>query len=91
MHAVGKRNEWTEIELMELYQVVNDIDWFETCRPFLPNRTDAAIRTKMCMLRLEAGIFPYRMGPKSMPVAATEREKARRGCERLRAAILEAA
>lgn len=83
------RAPWTEIELMQLYEVVNDIDWFETCRPLLPNRSDGAIRTKMCLLREETGIFPYRKGPRATSPAATDREKAKRGCDRLRAAICE--
>lgn len=82
---------WSDMELQELYEVVNDLDWFETCRPFLPHRSDGAIRTKMCQLRDEAGIVPHRIGPKSVSQAATEREKAKQGCNRLRDAILEAA
>jgi hypothetical protein len=85
------REPWADLELQELYEVINDTDWFDTCRPFLPHRSDAAIHTKMCQLRREAGIVPNRIGPKSISQAATEREKARQGCNRLRDAILEAA
>lgn len=86
------RNEpWTDMELQELYEVVNDLDWFETVRPFLPNRSDGAIRRRMCQLRIEAGIVPMRNGPRSFSRAMTEREKARYASERLRRAILEAA
>jgi hypothetical protein len=82
---------WSDMELQELYEVVNDLDWFETVRPFLPARSDAAIRTRMCQLRIEAGIVPQRNGPRSFSRAIGERDKARYASERLRSAILEAA
>jgi len=82
---------WSDMELQELYEVVNDLDWFETVRPFLPDRTDAAIRRRMCQLRIEAGIVPQRNGPRSFSRAISERQKAHYASDRLRRAILEAA
>lgn len=82
---------WGDMELQELYEVVNDLDWFEAVRPFLPNRTDAAIRRRMSQLRIEAGIVPQRKGPRAKSAPVTEREKARYASDRLRRAIMEMA
>lgn len=78
---------WTDLELQELYEVVNDLDWFETCRPFLPARSDAAIRRRMCQLREEAGIIPHRPGPRAKALRQTTREKAKSGSDELRRRI----
>lgn len=82
---------WTEMELQELYEAVNDVDWFDEVRPFLPNRTEGAIRGKMCLLRAEVGIIPHRAGPRPKWRLLAEREKAKFGSDRLLKAILEAA
>ena len=81
-----RRDAWTEIELQELYEVVNNADWFALAAPRI-HRSELAIRAKMCALRREAGIIA-KPGPTSKPAHMTERERAADGCQRLRAAIL---
>lgn len=88
---MSAREPWSDMELQELYEVVNDLDWFEHVRPFLPDRSDGAIRVRMCLLREEARIVPNRIGPRSISQAATDREKARRASDLLRHAIEEMA
>ncbi len=81
----GIRNDaWTDVELQELYEVVNDPDWF-TQVGHLP-RTEAAIRAKMCALRREAGIIP-KPGPLAAAQHMTVRQAATHGSEMLRRAI----
>lgn len=82
---------WTDLELQELYEVVNDVDWFEQVRPFLPNRSDAAIRRRMCQLREEAGIVPQRSGPRARSQRHTVAQQAKAGSDELRRKILEMA
>jgi hypothetical protein len=82
---------WTDMELQELYEAVNDLDWFETVRPFLPNRSDAAIRRRMCQLREEAGIVPLKSGPRARSHRKTTEQKAQQGSDALRRRIMEMA
>lgn len=84
-----RQDAWTELELQELYERVNEAGWFDKVAPFVC-RSEAAIRAKMCALRREAGIIP-KPGPTSKPTNYTERQRATAGCEQLRVAILELA
>lgn len=51
---------WTDFETQCLYDVVNDIYWFDQARQHITERSPGAIRTKMARLREEAGITPTR-------------------------------
>jgi hypothetical protein len=84
----GIRNDaWTDMELQELYEVVNDSDWFAKVALRI-HRTEKAIRAKMCALRREAGIVA-KPGPTARAVCMTERQRATDGCDRLKAALLD--
>lgn len=65
---------WTDFELQCLYDVVNDINWYEQVRDLLPARSEAAARAKMCALRREAGIMPRHNGPKATSYRQSHRE-----------------
>lgn len=81
-----RRDAWTDMELQELYEVVNDADWYGKVAPFL-DRSEAAIRAKMSALRREAGIVP-RPGPRARSHSVTVRESAAAGSVKLRDAML---
>lgn len=81
---------WSDMELQELYEVVNDADWFQHVRPFLPNRSDAAIRRRMCQLREEAGIVPHRPAPRARAARLSCEQQMKAGSDELRRRILEA-
>jgi hypothetical protein len=74
---------WTDYELQALYDVVNDVDWFEKARNRISFRTDAAIRTRMCQLREEAGIVPHNTRSRASSWRVTESQLAQRASDRL--------
>lgn len=82
---------WSDIELQSLYDVVNYTDYLDLCRPYLPDRSEAAIRTKMCLLRLEAGIVPLLPGPRSKSRRKVDEQLAQQGSDALRRKIMEMA
>lgn len=82
-----RHDAWTDFELQVLYDHVNDLEWFESAAALLPRRTPNAIRTKMSLLRMEAGIIP-RAGPRARSRAAVRREDAETGSARLLSATL---
>jgi hypothetical protein len=81
---------WTDFELQCLYDVVNDINWFENAARVI-NRSPIAIRAKMSTLRREAGIIPQNNAPHAKAPRLTEYERAKQGSERLLNAMLEMA
>lgn len=82
---------WSDYELQCLYDAVNDIDWFPRVAPLLRQRSENAIRTKMSLLRREAGIAPRQSGPKARSTTAVTRDDAKTGSDRLLRAIEAAA
>jgi hypothetical protein len=82
-----RADAWTDYELQLLYQTVNDLNWFAQVAPFI-DRSEAAIRVKMTAIRREAGIVPMRSGPVARAAPMVVQDKARRGSDRLRDAML---
>jgi hypothetical protein len=79
---------WADYELQELYEVVNDIDWFERVRTRLPRRSEAAIRRRMCQLREEARIVPHNTRCRSKSSSFMLRRQAEQGSAKLKTAML---
>lgn len=76
---------WSDAELQQLYNTVHDIDWFEKVK--IPNRSEAAIRRRMCQLREEAGIVPMRSGPRAASANATRKARASQASKALLAKL----
>ncbi len=82
-----RKDAWGEGELQVLYDLVNDLEWFDFAIEQLPGRSENAIRTKMSLLRREAGIIPYHRGAKAKSRLAVTADSAKAGSDRLRRAI----
>lgn len=82
-----RHDAWTDFELQCLYDAVNDIDWFDRVACNV-RRSEAAIRTKMSLLRMEAGIVPSHVGPRASSRTAVNRAQATRGSDALARAII---
>jgi hypothetical protein len=83
-----RHDAWTEFELQCLYDVVNDLHWYDEAAPKI-FRSENAIRIKMSAIRREFGIIPCPFGAKSKSTASIEIERAAAGSEKLRRAIRE--
>jgi len=83
-----RKDAWSEEELQVLYDFVNDADWFDQAKEWLPFRSENAIRTKMSNLRAEAGIVP-KTGPRAMGSSKRFEADAKRANDKYLAALLE--
>lgn len=81
-----RADAWTDFELQVLYDVVNDVNWFEKARALI-DRSDNAVRVKMSALRAEAGIIPGIRGPRAMSRPRVVRDDAAAGSRALLLAI----
>jgi hypothetical protein len=74
---------WTAFELQCLYDVINDADWFSHASRLITGRSNGAIRTKMSLLRFEAGIVIGAAGAanRSRPLSASNRASAQLGSD----------
>lgn len=82
-----RKDAWNERELQVIYDLVNELEWFDRARLLLPNRSENAIRTKMSHLRAEAGIVPGVIGPRAMANSRAQRAAVSAASERLRQAL----
>jgi hypothetical protein len=82
---------WSDFEIQCLYDVINDADWFRHASQLITRRSAGAIRTKMSLLREEAGIVVGSAGAanRSRPVPASNRASAQLGSSRLLQRLLE--
>ena len=86
-----RKDAWDSGELQILYDLVNELEWFEQAQRLLSNRTENAIRTKMSHLRAEAGIVPGVIGPRAMSTYHAHRASVSAASMRLRDALKAAA
>ena len=84
-----RHDGWSDFELQILYDLVNDAEWFDEAREYLPRRTDAAIRHRMSQLRNEAKIVPTRRGPTATFEYRRTCDSAKAGSDKYLAALLE--
>ncbi len=83
-----RKDAWEDWELQVLYDHCNDLDWYDFAREQLRNRSENAIRTKMSLLRSEAGIIPRQHGPKAKSRWAVTRDGAKDGSDALLNALM---
>lgn len=62
---------WSDEEMELLEQHVDDRNWFGKVRPQMGNRSEAALRKRMCDIRAEKGMGDCRLSGDWMREAAT--------------------
>jgi hypothetical protein len=87
----GHGDPWTDFELQCLYDVINDLDWFQHASRLITRRSPGAIRTKMNLLREEAGIVvaTAQKGPRARSRRVAEKLTAEQASSRLLQRLIE--